>query len=221
MSDAADPGDPAELVFASLRTDRHARVGVLGDPAAADEAWLILHGYGMTARGILHWFRTALRPGRLLVAPEGLSRFYRDAKGVRTVGASWMTREDREHEIEDQHAYLDQVAERWLAGRGRVEVHGFSQGVATACRWVTARRPVDRLVCWGSPTPPDLAPEAYRDRIGDGPLVLVIGETDRYYPPPLVEADAARLREAGLTVEVRRAAGGHGIDREVLAALAG
>lgn len=213
--------DGPPMALESLVTTRHARVGLLGDPDAADEAWLILHGYGMSARGILHWFAAALRPGRLLVAPEALSRFYREAKGLRTVGASWMTREDRDHEIADQHDYLDAVAERWLSGRHRVEVHGFSQGVATACRWVVARRSVDRLVGWGSPTPPELEPAAYRDRIGPGPLVLVVGERDRYFAPAVVEVDAERLRAGGVAVEVQRFAGGHGVDRDVLASLAG
>lgn len=216
--EAGDRDDAVRLE--SLTTTRHARVGILGDPGDAHEAWLVLHGYGMTARGILHWFGEALRPGRVLVAPEGLSRFYREAKGLRTVGASWMTREDREREIADQHAYLDAVAERWLTGRRRVEVHGFSQGVATGCRWVTARRRVDRLVGWGSPTPPDVAPEAYRGRLA-APLLLVIGERDGHFPPATVEADAERLRAGGVSVVVRRFEGGHGIDRGVLAELAG
>ncbi len=212
--------DPA-VRFDSLVTPRHARVALLGDAQRATEVWLVLHGYGMTAQGILHWFRAALRPDRLLVAPEGLSRFYRDAKGLRTVGASWMTREDREHEIADQHDYLDRVAATWLADRSRVEVHGFSQGVATGCRWVAAGHPVDRLVGWGSPTPPDIEPAAYRGRIGPGPLHLVIGERDRFFDPAVVAADAARLGAAGIPVELHRFEGGHGIDAAMLAHFAG
>jgi len=214
-------GEERPVRFASLVTPRHAKVAVLGDPHGATEAWLVLHGYGMTAQGILHWFRAALRPGRVLVAPEALSRFYREGKGLRTVGASWMTREDRDHEILDQQGYLDQVAERWLAGRDRVEVHGFSQGVATGCRWVAGRQRVDRLVAWGSPTPPDVEPAAYLDRIGSGPLHLVIGDRDRFFDPAVVEADAARLGAAGVPVEVHRFDGGHGIDAEQLAKFAG
>lgn len=212
--------EPDPIRIASLVTRRHARIALLGDPDRAREAWLILHGYGMTARGILHWFRDAQREDRLLVAPEGLSRFYRDAKGLRTVGASWMTREDREHEIADQLDYLDAVATRWLDGRDRVEVHGFSQGVAAGCRWVVARHRVDRLVGWGSPTPPDIDPVTYRGRLVE-PLMLVVGDRDGYFPPATVEADAERLRAAGVDVEVRRFDGGHGVDRGVLRDLAG
>ena len=94
-----------------------------------------------------------------IVAPEALSRFYdgdmqarmhRDAK----VGASWMTREDRLSEIADYIAYLDAVHESILARLGGarrlpVTVLGFSQGGATAARWVASggreRRAARRL----------------------------------------------------------------------------
>ena len=122
--------------YRSLVVPRHARIGVVGDQATATEAWLILHGYGMMAQGILHWFEAAERPGRVLVAPEGLSRFYQERNGIRTVGASWMTREDRDHELEDQQGYLDRVVEEVIGQIPRLEVHGFSQGVAVPRRRV-------------------------------------------------------------------------------------
>jgi predicted esterase len=212
--------------FESLLVERHARVALVGDPATASEVWLILHGYGMTAQGILHWFRAAAKPGRAMVAPEGLSRFYQKSKGLRTVGASWMTREDRENEILDQNGYLEQVASRWLVGSDghlpQIHVHGFSQGVATACRWVAATAtPVHRLVCWGSPTPGDVPSEQLAARLGGSPLNLAIGESDRFFSPDVVAADAARRREEGLAVNLVRFDGGHGIDREVLADFSG
>lgn len=202
--------------------ERHARVALLGDEEQAGEAWLVLHGYGMTAQGILHWFRAAQRPGRLLVAPEGLSRFYQEAKGLRTVGASWMTREDRDHEMADQLGYLERVAERWLTGRRRLEVHGFSQGVAVGFRWVAAGpRAIDRLVGWGSPSPSEVEPADLVGPLAGGSTHLVIGERDRFFSPELVAGDADRLRRGGLPVELIRVAGGHAIDPEVLARFAG
>ena len=216
------PADGERPRFVSLVVERHARVALLGEAEEADEAWLVLHGYGMTAQGILHWFRPALRPGRLLVAPEGLSRFYQESRGLRTVGASWMTREDREHEIADQLGYLELVAERWLTGRRRLEVHGFSQGVATAFRWVASgRRAIDRLVGWGSPSPSDVEPAALVGPMAAGTTHLVIGERDRFFSPELVAGDAERLRRGGLPVELERVPGGHEIDPDVLARLSG
>ncbi len=214
--------DPEPIVTASLVVDRHARVALLGDPERAREAWLILHGYGMTARGILHWFRGAARADRLLVAPEGLSRFYDNRRGVRVVGASWMTAEDREHEIQDQRDYLDRVADRWLGRRQRIAVHGFSQGVSTAFRWVAhTATPIDHLVGWAGVVPPDLALSELGPRQRRMAIDLVVGREDSRVPPAQVAADADRLRAAGLQVGLREVAGGHGIDPALLAELAG
>src|SRR5206468_3354730 len=72
-------------------------------------------------------------------------------------GASWMTREDRLHEIDDYVRYLDAVHAQVASGKARVTALGFSQGTATACRWAafgSAR--IDRLIVWGGEVPPDL-----------------------------------------------------------------
>ena len=145
----------------------------MGDLSTAREAWLILHGYGMLAQGILHWFRHAEREGRVLVAPEGLSRFYVEHGGIRRVGASWMTREDRAHEIEDMVGYLELAVTSVVGSIPRLEVHGFSQGVSAAARWLSrTSRPVARLACWAGSFPEDADPGAVRKghRRWAGPL---------------------------------------------------
>ncbi|MES1259351.1 MAG: esterase, partial [Gemmatimonadota bacterium] len=122
--------------FRTMIVARHARIGVVGDPATATEAWLILHGYGMLARGILHWFRAAESGNRLLVAPEGLSRFYTELSGgKRAVGASWTTREELHHELEDQYQYVEEAVNQLIPAALPLQVHGFSQGVSTGARW--------------------------------------------------------------------------------------
>ncbi|MES2125613.1 MAG: phospholipase [Gemmatimonadota bacterium] len=196
---------------------RHARVGVVGDLDTAEEAWLILHGYGMLAQGILHWFRQAERRGRVLIAPEGLSRFYIEEKGVRRVGASWMTREDRDHELADQQAYLDRVVHGLIGEVSRFEIHGFSQGVAAGARWlVRTERPVARMVCWGGTVPEEIDPAAIASRLRGDPVHFVVGDRDRWVAPEAVDADAARLREAGCPAVVHHFTGGHRVDDGVL-----
>lgn len=208
--------------YRSLVVPRHARIGIVGDPATATEAWVILHGYGMLAQGILHWFRHAERPGRVLIAPEGLSRFYQERNGVRTVGASWMTREDREHELADQQGYLDQVAAECLGTIPRVEVHGFSQGVAAAARWVVRRtHPVARLVCWGGTLPDELDLSLLGEAVAPEPIHFAVGDRDVWVAPRLVEADVDRVRAAGVSAVLHPFSGGHRIDNGVLDALEG
>jgi len=203
-----------------LTVPRTARYVTLGEVEGAEEIWFLLHGYSMLASGFLSWFEPAARAGRLLVAPEGLSRAYFVENGMRRVGASWMTKEDREAEIEDYLRYLDLLADRLLAGvseRPRIEVHGFSQGTATACRWVAyGKHRVDRLALWGGGVPPDLDFTRFRSSLGAAPLVLLAGRRDRYVGEPEIERESARLREHGVPFELRRHEAGHRVAAEAL-----
>ena len=209
--------------YRSLVVARHARVGIVGNVATAREVWLLLHGYGMLARGILHWFRAAERDDRLLVAPEALSRFYTElSEGKRAVGASWVTREDLENELEDQYQYLARVVAECVPEGLPLQVHGFSQGVSAGARWVVRTdRPVARLVCWAGAMPEDVTAHDLNRKLVHEPLHLVVGDQDTRVPPERVEADAARLRTGGLAVDVHRFAGGHRVDAGVLKRLAG
>lgn len=209
--------------YRSLVVARHARVGIVGDPAAAREAWLVLHGHGMLARGILHWFRSAEHPDRLLVAPEGLSRFYTELSGgKRAVGASWATREDLANELEDQFAYLERAVAECVPEGIPLHVHGFSQGVSAGARWaVRSPRAVGRLVCWAGAMPEDVTAHDLKQKLVHEPLHLAVGDRDTIVPPERVESDALRLRTDGLAVEIHRFAGGHHVGVATLNQLAG
>lgn len=203
---------------------RTARYFTIGDRDGADEVWFVLHGYSQLAGGFLRWFEPAARPGRLIVAPEALSRAYFEENQTRRVGASWMTREDRESEIEDYVRYLDLVADHVLGdipARARLEVHGFSQGAATASRWATfGRHPVSRLVLWGGTVPPDLDLERLRGALRDGSLVIAVGDRDQFFTPEALRTEEARLAGLGLAVDMRPFAGPHVVDRATLVAIA-
>lgn len=196
-----------------LDVTRSARVHSLGGEAAR-EAWVVLHGYGQLAARFLASLEALATPARLVVAPEALSRFYLEA-GTGRVGASWMTKEDREREIEAYLAYLEAVRAA-LVPELPLTVLGFSQGVATASRWAaTTRPPPARLVCWGGLVPEEI-PAA---RLADIRLTYVVGEQEEWAPLPAVEAQAASFRGAGGTVDVVRFDGGHEIRSDVVSRL--
>lgn len=203
-----------------LLVPRTARYLTLGEIEGASEVWFLLHGYSMLAASFLKWFEPAARPGRLLVAPEGLSRAYFVENGVRRVGASWMTKEDREAEIEDYVRYLDLLAEQiglGTAGKPRIEVHAFSQATATACRWIAFGRPqVSRLVLWAGGVPPDLPLDRYGASLTRAGLTIAIGTRDKYITPEEIDREQSRLAAAGLLPTVHRFEGGHRVDETLL-----
>lgn len=192
-----------------------------GQPA---ELWIVLHGYGQRADRFLRRFRSIAGTERRVVAPEGLSRFYLDERYER-VGASWMTREDREHEIEDTVAWLDSLAAHLRERDGvppRTVVLGFSQGAPTAGRWLArGRTRADHLICWGAGLPHDVDPGVFRELHARLELTLVVGEHDALVPPERIDAEASRLEQLGIPFTLLHYGGGHDIDAPTLEALAG
>ena len=218
-----------------IQVPRTARYWAAGDPAAGvADVWFVLHGYGQLAEAMLAASTPLAGPGRLVVAPEALSRFYpagsgrsRDGAADAIPGASWMTREDRDNEIADYVRYLDlMLAEILPAGTPpppagpRVHVLGFSQGAATAARWVAAGSVWPRtLILWGGTAPADLGGAA-RERFLGLDVRLVHGSTDRLVDAASLEASARRLEEHGARVTVTTFEGGHRLDADILTALA-
>lgn len=207
-----------------LVVPRTARYHQLGTPSAATRrVWFVCHGYGqLAAYFIRHFAALAADPGLVVIAPEGLSRFYLHGHNGR-VGASWMTRDGRQHEIDDQISFLNQLAGHVL---GRcptgvpVTVLGFSQGTATVGRWlVQAPFRAAHLVLWAGMFPPDTDPEVTGQLVRGLPITLVVGEHDEHLTPDLVAQQQARLQQLGALLAVRTFAGGHALNPEILAQL--
>ena len=202
-----------------------------GPPADAvdglTDLWIVCHGYGQLAGAFLESFAGVATTSRRIVAPEGLSRFYLDRVSApdRRVGATWMTREDREHEIADQVAYLDALHERLrpaaTASRVRLSVLGFSQGVATVTRWLSfGRVRADEVILWAGAFPPDLDVASFAERLHGAPVVLVVGVHDALASWAGADALLQRFGEAGIAARLVSFDGGHRLDDATLAAIA-
>jgi predicted esterase len=218
-----------EAHIAVTRTARYYTLGA--NVMAPREIWFACHGYGQLAGYFARHFESLDDGTRLIVVPEALSRFYfGEARGQHgadaMVGATWMTREDREREIEDHVRYLDALylavrRERGRA-RARVVVLGFSQGVATVCRWLTrGSARADRLVLWAGRMPADLFPLPAESPLRSLSLTMVVGSGDDYVPPLAASEQEALLRSEKLAFEMCRFDGGHTMDEGMLRQLAG
>lgn len=216
----------------SIVVPRTARYYTLGPTHGFPrELWFVVHGYGQLAGRFIQNFSSLNDGTRLIVAPEALNRYYLDPLSERRhqsaprVGATWMTREDRDAEIADYVSYLERVAmeiRKHLAGASpRIIVLGFSQGTATASRWiVSSELRADQFVLWSGSIPPELDVAAWADRLRGAPLTLVAGDNDELVTPALVAAEAERISAAGVAYTLQRHAGGHVVDAGALQELA-
>jgi predicted esterase len=214
-----------------LQVPRSARYAIMGSlESELSEVWIVCHGHGQLARRFLSRFLPLERADRLFVAPEALSRYYLGAPfagphpSETPVGASWMTNEDREVEMQDYIGYLDLLYEEIFSVVDRAKVRlwvlGFSQGVATVARWV-ARGKVDpdRVVLFAGLLPPELDADGAARLARRSPLTIVLGARDSFAKPDLIAAQEARLRELRVPHAMIRFEGGHEITPDVLKVL--
>ena len=82
----------------SLKT-KYSTYGKFSD--RTEKIWFVCHGYGQLAEYFIKNFEVLDAETNYVIAPQGLSKFY--LKGFTgRVGASWMTKEDRLTDIENQ-----------------------------------------------------------------------------------------------------------------------
>lgn len=205
-----------------IRVTRTARYYTLGGRGeGVDEVWFALHGYRQAARRFARRFEVLDAPERIVVVPEALSRFYVDPSPGRhgpehRVGASWMTREDRDSEIADYVAYLDALA-REVATSATTAVCrrvalGFSQGAHTASRWVVlGHMNVHELVLWGAGLATDLTPDALVAGLDGVRVTFVRGARDKSRDRREEEAQDAMLKELRVSFRVLVHPGEHEI----------
>lgn len=207
---------------------KQARYAILGSPEAdLKEVWFVCHGQGQLATRFLSRFLPLERQDRLFIAPEALSRYYLSPpiNGPHPpnapVGASWMTAEDRELEMEDYIRYLDLLHDEIFSVVDRSAVTlwvlGFSQGAATVGRWVTRGKvEPDRVVFYAGMMPPELTEKSAARLALRAPLTIVLGNSDDFARPELVNAQGARFKALKVPYELIRFDGGHEITPEVL-----
>lgn len=208
----------AEPSITYLTVPRSARIAHWGEGGPETRfVWLACHGYGQLAPFFIRPFTLLEQQTHLVLAPEGHARFYLEGFSGR-IGASWMTREERQMEIGDQRVYLDVLWKELVAPHGPATkiVFGFSQGVATVARWLahTSASP-QHIVFWAGTPPPELdysAVPAFRHAT----VWMVYGDQDEFIAPADAKKWADAMDTGGLKVERLFFSGAHRIDEEVL-----
>jgi predicted esterase len=206
-----------------VRIEKTARYFTNAEPGLhIRQVWFICHGYGQMANYFLKQFEEIQDGSTLFVSCEGLHRFYLNGFSGR-VGASWMTKEDRVGDIQDYIAYLDQVYAEVMEGLPATVSKtgfGFSQGTATVCRWLEAgKSTVDRLILWAGAFPSDVDLKLNAIRFNALKPILVLGSQDEFIAEPDLVSMQDRFTEAGIDYTVKRFAGKHELNADLLKTL--
>ena len=171
------------MIKKTLPIEKKARYFQLGNPGNDTSiVWVVLHGYGMLSEFFIQKFKKLENKNTLILAPEALNRFYIDTNYGR-VGASWMTKDERQDDIKENIKYLnslmDQIIKEIGHNRFKINVLGFSQGGATACRWLfKSGLKFENLIMWAGDIPEDTLTEDNRLKWNDMNTHLVMGKKD-------------------------------------------
>lgn len=210
-----------EIISKNIDVKKTARYYLLNSQSGKiKETWFALHGYSQNAEDFLKIFTGFAGGDKLIIAPEALNRFY--ARGFNgKIGASWMTREDRENEIKNYIEYLSalykEIKKMFPDKFTNVNVLGFSQGTATACRWIFGSGlKFKKLVLWGGGIPPDVNLNENKTLINSLGLTMIIGDKDEFVPSEKLDAEEERLKAAGIDYNLIRYEGNHFITTELL-----
>lgn len=186
--------------------------------------WVVLHGYAMLSEFFIKKFKKLDDGNTLIIAPEGLNRFY-IGESFQRVGASWMTKEERESDIEENINYLNALIENVFKEIGhknvQLNVLGFSQGGATACRWVfNSKIKVDNLILWAGDIPKDTLTQENKAKWKTIKTHLVMGKKDHLIPEEMKAMFVNLVSQYELDYKLTEYDGDHRIYPEVLVRLA-
>ncbi|MEK6479931.1 alpha/beta hydrolase [Catalinimonas sp. 4WD22] len=185
----------------------------------AKHLWVVLHGYGQLAPYFIQKF-SFLDDKAFVVAPQGLSLFYLQGTSGR-VGASWMTKENRQMAINNYISYLDHTyrigyKEMNLQPKS-ISMLGFSQGVSTLIRWlVSSQISFDKLVMCAGSFPEDIELVSSRKVFSGKPCYYFYGDQDPYIKEDSIDRLGEKFQHYGLQVKFLKFAGKHEVPQSLI-----
>lgn len=179
--------------------------------------WVVFHGIGYLSRYFLKHFKSLDPEENYIIAPQAQSKYYLNNE-YRHVGASWLTKENTEAEIENVLMYLDEVykAEK-LHDAPNLILLGYSQGVSVATRWVARRKitPAQLLIHSGK-IPAELQPPDFQ-HLEETQVNLIYGKNDDFLNEEILQKEEKHARTLFRDqVEIHPFEGGHEVNEQLI-----
>ena len=185
-----------------------------------ENIWIVFHGYGQLSKYFIRRFDVLEGDKNYIIAPQGLSKFYVD-EDFKNVGASWLTKEDKESDLLNQQKYLiklmDELKSKIDFSKIKINLFGFSQGVSAFTRLlINYNMKIDNIIIWAGWVPDEFF-NINKNVLKDTNLFFVVGNKDKYYNNPIMKGYIEKFKKT-LNKEIDYFVfdGGHIVDRKVL-----
>lgn len=200
------------------KTARYFTLGELNENT--ENVWFVIHGYGQLAEYFIKKFNILDDGTTFIIAPEAISRFYLNGFNGR-VGATWMTREERENEITDYINYLNLLYDTVLSENKnkyfKINILGFSQGTATVARWCMDEHiNYDRLILWAGYFGNGIQDVINPEKVAEKEVMVCYGKQDEFLKQIDIQQYENDIRAVIPHVRVQTFEGGHTIDEDLL-----
>ena len=184
--------------------------------------WLVCHGIGYLSRYFIRHFNNLDASENYIIAPQAQSKYYLKSD-YRHIGASWLTRENTEADIENVLNYLDEVYaeeilyKKNLAKTPNLIILGYSQGVSVATRFLARRKiKCDQLILHSGKIPAEISAEDL-EFLKDTNVTYLYGTEDEYLKKGIIEVEEERLKTLfPNNLEVLTYNGGHEFNTEII-----
>ncbi|MEO9892918.1 esterase [Aurantibacter sp.] len=158
--------------------------------------WIVFHGIGYLSRYFINYFNTLNSNENYIIAPQAPSKYYLKNQ-YKHVGASWLTREGTDIEIENVLNSIDSVIQNENIPKNlNLIIFGFSQGVSIATRWVAKRKiKCSQLICYAGALPNELKATDFDFLEENGTVVTtIVGDKDEYLSADKLQSENKRIK---------------------------
>jgi predicted esterase len=181
--------------------------------------WFVCHGIGFLSRYFIKYFEALDSEENYIIAPQASSKYYLNGE-YKHVGASWLTRENTQAEIENVMANLNAIyhAEQ-IPEHVNFFVLGFSQGVSVAMRWV-ARYQIScaKLIVYAGSIPNELTEKDFEFIHPEKTKIInIVGLQDPYFTEARMQQEHEKMQTLfGEHYIFKTYEGTHKVDRKAL-----
>ncbi len=207
------------LKSGNIIVNKRARYYTLGSfTNKTKTVWFIFHGYGQLAKDFIKNFSVLKNNRTFIVAPEALNKFYLHGFSGK-IGATWLTKENRENEIIDYTNFIESIFKKELnnidLNKIKINVLGFSQGAHTCVRWLDRfNHKIHNLFLWGASFPHDCNYNSnYWASIN---AQIIFGKDDRFLNKEIIKKEKKYLESQNINFGFLNFEGKHEISNEVL-----